>query len=172
MIPLSHCEDRVVYELHSRNLVVGVFVKDKAGFIGIREKFGSRYLFMEFHYDTGAPFGTAQPVKKLGETPKDIPLLEVLPETVDSVTMRPVAFDRPVHEGGKGWHFVDTGEASEQIRPSALPNETLFEFLEGVQKSVMAKCKKCEHRFTPSRFDKDGYCPGCAPRIKRDNAQT
>ena len=56
------------------DLVVGVFIKDKAGFIGIREKFGSRYLFMEYHYDTGAPYGTAQPVKKFGLAPDDIPL--------------------------------------------------------------------------------------------------
>ena len=33
------------------------YIKDRSGFIGIREKFGSKYLFMEYHYETGAPFG-------------------------------------------------------------------------------------------------------------------
>ena len=169
-IPLSQCEEGAVYELHSRNLVVGVFVKDKAGFIGIREKFGSRYLFMEYHYDIGAPYGTVQPVKKLSLAPDDIPI-KVHLETVDDVTRRPVAFDRPVADGGKGWYFVDTGEASELIRAGTLPNEKLFEFLEGVEKSVVVKCKKCEYRYTPSRFDKDGHCPGCASRIKHDRPQ-
>ena len=172
MIPLDQCEDRAVYEIDSRNLVVGVFVKAKAGFIGIRTKFGSQYLFMEFHHDTGAPFGTVQPLKKSSEAPPEIPLVVMLDGTVDSITKRPVKFDRPVDEGGKGWHFVDTGEASKLIRAVAIENETLFTFLESIEKAIMKKCKKCEIPFTPSRLDMDGYCLlSCTPMIKRDRAQ-
>ena len=138
MIPLDQCKEGAVYEIRSRNLVVGVFVKDRAGFIGIREKFGSRYLFMEYHYDTGAPFGTVRPLKELSAVPKDVPLKEDI-ETVDKATKRPVAFDRPVRDGGKGWYFVDTGEASEKIYAVSIPNRKLFKFLEKLEKAVMVR---------------------------------
>lgn len=62
-IPLDQCVERTIYELASRNLRVGVFVAAERGFIGIREKFGSQYLFTEYHWDTGAPCGTAHPLR-------------------------------------------------------------------------------------------------------------
>lgn len=167
MIPLDRCKDGVVYEIRSRNLVVGVFVKDTGGFIGIREKFGSLYLFMEYHHDTGAPFGTVRPLKKLGMAPKDLPLSAHL-ETVDKATMRCVEFDRPVADGGKGWFFLDTGIASDRIHAVSLPNKKLFNFLASIEKAVMAKCKKCRHPFTPSWLDKNGRCPACEIRIKHE----
>lgn len=45
-IPFDELEVRGVYVLRSRNLRVGVWTG--AGFIGIREKLGSRYLFTEY----------------------------------------------------------------------------------------------------------------------------
>lgn len=42
-ISISECKKRRVYKLHSRNLSFGVFDGD-TGFIGIRTKFGSRFL--------------------------------------------------------------------------------------------------------------------------------
>ena len=62
MIPLKDCKKGYVYELNSRNLLVGIFDGD-TGFIGIRKKFESIYLFTEYHRDTGPPFGTVHPVK-------------------------------------------------------------------------------------------------------------
>ena len=64
MIPLKDCKKGYVYELSSRNLLVGLFDGD-AGFIGIRKKFGNLYLFTEYHWDTGPPFGTVQPLKQI-----------------------------------------------------------------------------------------------------------
>lgn len=61
-IPLSDCIDGNIYVLKSRNLTSGIFIKEENGFIGIREKFGHLYLATEYHYDTGAPFGTAKPL--------------------------------------------------------------------------------------------------------------
>ena len=67
---------------------------------------------------------------------------------------------------------MDTGEASKLIRPVAIENETLFTFLESIEKAIMKKCKKCGISFTPSRLDEDGYCLlSCTPRIKHDRAQ-
>lgn len=68
-IELENCIDGHLYELNSRNLSYGIFTKFNNGFLGIRTKFGHRYLFTEFHWDTGEPFGTASPLKDLGNSP-------------------------------------------------------------------------------------------------------
>jgi hypothetical protein len=64
-IPLEECKDGYLYRISSRNLAFGVYRAEAKGFVGIREKFGNEYLFTEFHYDTGAPFGTVFPKKEL-----------------------------------------------------------------------------------------------------------
>lgn len=61
-IPLEECLHGHTYAIRSRNLTFGVFDASVEGFVGVRTKFGSRYLFTEYHYDTGAPFGTARPL--------------------------------------------------------------------------------------------------------------
>lgn len=126
-IALENCVPRRVYRLHSRNLLLGVY-DGKNGFIGVRQKFGSRYLFTEYHYDTGG--GTAWPLTEVCDVPPEIALLEG--SSCDSVTGRPTAFDRPIKNGGRGWYFLDTGEASEAIRSEFRQNEPLFDFLEGL----------------------------------------
>ena len=45
-----------VYRLRSRNLKIGIYDGDM-GFIGIRTKFGNRFLFTEYHWDAEY-FGT------------------------------------------------------------------------------------------------------------------
>lgn len=75
MIPMDECEKGVIYRLHSRNLTLGVY-DGNTGFIGIREKFGSRYLFTEYHYDSGPPFGTVTPLAEVDIVPKEIELVE------------------------------------------------------------------------------------------------
>ena len=75
IIPLSGCEDRGIYLLHSRNLTMGVFRNCTQGFIGIREKFGSESLFEEYHWELGAGnFGTVRPYKKIGVLRDEIEL--------------------------------------------------------------------------------------------------
>jgi len=65
-IPLERCENGRLYRLHSRNLQLGVWNEHTKGFVGIRVKFGDEFLFTEYHYDTGPPFGTARPMEDLG----------------------------------------------------------------------------------------------------------
>jgi hypothetical protein len=127
-IKLADCKPGYVYRISSRNLGVVVFSPEDNGFIGIREKFGEKYLFTEYHYDTGPPFGTVFPLEEIGPLPPNIRPVERL-GTFDRVTMRPVAFDKPVADGGKGWYFVDTGEASDAIRAANFQNDDLFEYL-------------------------------------------
>ncbi len=130
MISLADCIKGRVYRLHSRNLARGVYDGEQ-GFIGIREKFGSLYLDTEYHWETGAPHGTASPEADLGlDVPADIQLLDLLPGTVDPLTGRPVRFDRARVHGGRGWYFSDTNEdGPENLYGVAVANDKLFEFL-------------------------------------------
>jgi hypothetical protein len=63
------------YRIQSRNLWVGIYNGNPitqgsdGGYVGIREKFGNRYLFTEFDFETGAPFGTATPYEDMGPCP-------------------------------------------------------------------------------------------------------
>lgn len=59
--------DGAVYEIRSRNLLVGIWRAESQSFLGIREKFGTRYLFAEYYYDNdiGSPLNTARPVRRL-----------------------------------------------------------------------------------------------------------
>jgi hypothetical protein len=136
MINLTECKKRRVYKLISRNLSFGVF-DGETRFVGIRTKFGRRMLDAEDHWDTGHPFGTAQPDEDTGIViPEEISLHlcenEGIP--IDKATGRDVVFDRPVSKGGKGWFFKDTGEQSENICPIAFENRKLLEFLEKIEK--------------------------------------
>lgn len=72
-IPLDECEHQGFYRIRCRNFDYGVFNERTKGFVGIREKFGSTYLFTEYHWDTGAPFGTVTPIELLERCPvKDL----------------------------------------------------------------------------------------------------
>ena len=81
-IPLSECQGRYLYEIDSRNLSIGVYNPDTKGFIGIRTKFGDRYLFTEYHWDTGSPpYGTVQPIERTDlQVPVHIQLWEHYPQ--------------------------------------------------------------------------------------------
>jgi len=129
-LSLDQCRDRYLYRLRSRNLSVGVYNAQTKGFTGIRQKFGDEFLDTEYHWDTGAPHGTACPIEELKPLPSDIELKESL-GSVDDDSGRPVAFDKPVADGGKGWYFLDDGEASSKIFPCSVGNKKLFNWLKG-----------------------------------------
>lgn len=61
-IPIEQCVKYGLYKIYSRNLTLGVY-DGNGGFVGIREKFGDEYLFTEYHWDTGEPFGTVMPLE-------------------------------------------------------------------------------------------------------------
>lgn len=75
-IPLVECLHGHIYKVRSRNLLYGVWDEQSKGFIGIREKFGFRYLSTEYHYETGAPHGTACPEVDLGPVPEGVEVFE------------------------------------------------------------------------------------------------
>ncbi|XZE17494.1 hypothetical protein SH449x_002768 [Pirellulaceae bacterium SH449] len=72
-ITIDKCIDGWLYRIYSRNLNLGVYREHDKGFVGIRQKFGHRFLFAEYHWDTGEPFGTANPLEAICECPiKDL----------------------------------------------------------------------------------------------------
>jgi hypothetical protein len=131
-LPLAACVPGHAYRLHSRNLTLGVF-NGETGFLGLREKFGYRYLFSEDHWETGAPFGTVRPLEDLGAVPDDLQIAESL-GSIDRRNGRSVAFDRPVAAGGRGWYYLDTGKANQKIEPQGLSNKKLFDWLEALER--------------------------------------
>ena len=62
-IKIKDCIDHGLYLIKSRNLSHGVYDKSRKGFVGIRIKFKHVYLFTEFHWDTGPPYGTVKPIE-------------------------------------------------------------------------------------------------------------
>ena len=46
-IQLSDCKHGWLYRISSRNLTLGVYREERKGFVGISEKFGRSYLFVE-----------------------------------------------------------------------------------------------------------------------------
>lgn len=129
-IKLPDCIVRGVYKISSRNLSYGIF-NGKTGFIGIREKFKERFLFTEYHWDSPS-FATVQPLEYLNITlPDSIPLATGF-TPIDEKTGRQVAFDKPIKDGGKGWYFIDNGEADVNIHPLHVENKAMFDFLEEI----------------------------------------
>lgn len=72
-IPMNDCNHGYLYKISARNSSIGIWNKYRKVFIIPRFKFGSHYLFEEFHWDCGPPFGTAIALEELMECPFHIP---------------------------------------------------------------------------------------------------
>jgi hypothetical protein len=146
VIKLKDCRHGYAYELSSRNLLVGVFNKKTKGFMGIREKFGDHFLFEEFHRDTGAPYGTVTPIKKLKKCP-----LKDLRDRVDSLCKTcgtPVVFVAS-HSRTATWQACWAhvhNSTCNYIQPDSQRNTKLFKWLKPIEapfrKAQNAKWKK------------------------------
>ena len=145
-IKLEDCVKGRLYRFRARNFNLGVF-DGKKGFIGIREKFGSRFLDTEYHWDADAHHGTVWAIEDTG-----IDLTFIQPQedfgSQDTVTGRAVEWNEE-----KRWHFRDTGEASVDIRPARVSNTALFTCLndyymvearEQDEKALTKECPKCK----------------------------
>lgn len=140
-LPESELEDRRVYEIRSRNLTHGVWVAEKHGFIGIRQKFNDLYLFMEYHYDHDPYVGTVRPVRPLDVVvPDDIDLMERLPGAWCSEHNRIIEFVNEAPEGQRTqgrWRHLDDGSwLDREDWPTAKTNARLFELLEASVRTV------------------------------------
>ena len=119
-----------VYALKCRNLTFGIW-DGSIGFIGIRTKFGLRYLTNEYHWDMDSHYGTVSMAKDMDiDLPEDIVLKETL-GAIDEITKRSVVFEKD-----KGWIFTDTNEIDPNIKPRSVSNKALFDFLDNILNTV------------------------------------
>ena len=131
-LPKAECLHRRLYRLHSRNLRYGVYNQEKGGFIGLRTKFDSTFLFQEYHWDNGPPYGTVKPLEDLLVTlPDHILLRERLPGYLCIHCSRPLKDehnDKYRHEHLDGIPC----SAGELVHGQTNPNQELFAWLTNV----------------------------------------
>ena len=60
-----------LYHIDARNSTHGIWLPQRNSFLISRIKFTANYLFEEFHWDTGAPFGTVKPIEEVELAPFD-----------------------------------------------------------------------------------------------------
>ena len=65
-IALKDCKKGFVYLVYARNFFIGLF-DGKDGFVGIREKFGDKFLFTEYHWNNKENDGTVIPIREISE---------------------------------------------------------------------------------------------------------
>jgi hypothetical protein len=110
-----------IYRIQSRNLAAGVY-DGKGGFIGIREKFGDTYLFTEYGWEQGPPYGTVRLENRIlvGRVPPEVPLVTTL-GTRFRGCQQDIEF-----KDGEGW--VGCGGCG-KILPMSVPNQKLYKIL-------------------------------------------
>jgi hypothetical protein len=125
-IPKAECKDRKLYRIKSRNLLFGVYRAETGGFLGLREKFGSVYVFEEYHWENKA-FATVRPQEELPvELPAEIPLAETL-GTICTGCKKPVDYI----------HWPEGGEREIEYAPES------FQKVKGQWKHLVeTDCKK------------------------------
>lgn len=62
-------EHNGLYEIRARNSCAGIYNYDKRCFTIARTKFNFDYLFEEYDWNTGRPYGTAVPHRKIEDAP-------------------------------------------------------------------------------------------------------
>lgn len=130
-IPKEATIPRGVYLLNSRNIFVGVYDGD-GGFIGIRRKFHDEFLFAEYHWDNGPPYGTVKPYKFLMMLPEDIEVRESSPRTCNNCG----ALVDWTAEGG--WYHTEPAEDCTELDPVGHIYKPLFDFLKPLDELACA----------------------------------
>lgn len=150
MIPKSDCLDRVFYRIHSRNLTLGVYRAETGGFLGLREKFGSIYVFEEYHWDNGPPYGTVHPIEALPEVlPSEIQLVDGLGSECNrcNVSCDYIRWEDGCEREVNGqmvpglWKHLAPTECKE-VYPVGVSNKALHEWLETMEKKYQAEGKR------------------------------
>ena len=80
-IHLKQCKPGHLYLVHARNSHLGIFKPETKAFIISRFKFKENFLFEEYHWDTGRPYGTAKPlllIEKVDMTMSEDKMLKYL----------------------------------------------------------------------------------------------
>lgn len=71
---IEQMQTGMAYSIWARNAYTGIWLPDRQGFLITRYKIHPKpYLFVEFHWDTGEPYGTAKPLRPLEICPLPLP---------------------------------------------------------------------------------------------------
>ena len=165
-IPMSELVDRRVYRIRSRNLVVGAWDAGSQGFIGIREKFRDLYLFEEYHYEQGAPYGTAHAIADLGlDVPPEVSMSENLHSRCKQHD-RLTGWIPDEAEGRKGkWYHLDDGSLVDREQDDwtySPMNQALFDLMrpfdeqinaELVEQARIAQIERDSKRWAPKTLE-------------------
>ena len=72
-IKMELLKDGYSYKIWIRNAYVDIWVKKDSGFIISINKLGKNpYLFTDYHWDTGEPFGTVKPLELIEKCPFEL----------------------------------------------------------------------------------------------------
>lgn len=136
-IDMDALEDRRVYRIRSRNLLVGAWRAEVKGFIGIREKFGSEYLFTEYHHDADPHVGTVSAMEPLDVVvPEEIELVEGF--SVCKTCNQPDQWVRENPPNAAPGHWAHhNGDVSHEVRPVLRTNQALFDLLKWAEVEVL-----------------------------------
>jgi hypothetical protein len=147
MIPKVDCKHGYVYRINSRNLIAGVYNSQTGGFVGIREKFGSEYLFPEFHRDNGPPYGTVSPVREIEKCP-----VEDIRDHLDTVCRNcdqrcEWKMTDPEKKTGVWYHLAEG--TRKDAKPCDPHNDALFKYMKGIERRInleilKEECQKAE----------------------------
>lgn len=150
-VPAEKLENGRVYKIKSRNLLVGVWNAETGGFIGIREKFGDRYLFTEYLWTDFS--GTARAIAPTELTAGTIPLKESLgsfcqtcDEPVESVWAWNEEKQRDLCTGNRHLEPTDC-EAEGTYCAYMKMNRPLFDLMDDLDKKLAAE--RAEEWTTP-----------------------
>jgi len=99
-IPMNEMKSGHLYKIMARNASYGIWVSEENGFIISRHKWSENYSFVEYHWDTGAPHGTAKPLEDLGRSPFDyLKLVGIAKGHRTDINMKVLDFLN--HQGGE-----------------------------------------------------------------------
>ncbi len=135
MIELKDLKHGYLYKLQSRNLSYGVFNSNNNSFVGIRQKFYSKFLDVEYEY-TDIHFGTASVLEEVIKCPV-VDLCTHLGSRCDTCGHKCAYVDwtkenRPEFNKFPGrWVHLENTECP-KVDPVSINNDELYKWLEGV----------------------------------------
>lgn len=161
LFAMDELEDRRVYIIRSRNLSVGAWRAETKGFIGVRLKFGSEYLFEEYHYDADPHVGTVSAATPTDVVvPNDMLLAPNLPGSWCKLHDRRARWvpNEELGRFGKWYHMDDGSLLADDDMPRGKSNHDLFDLLKPLHDQEIAKWQ-AEREVERARMESEQYRP-------------
>jgi hypothetical protein len=116
-IPMSELKDGYLYEIDARNQNRGIWFESVKGFEIARRKFDDVFLFIEYEWETGPPFGTARAFREIEKAPEGLSDAERLKYLLSHSGMTTYECHRFFKDKSyrkwvetSGWYNFNTGE--------------------------------------------------------------